>query len=271
MITQGAASMLDSMFRLDERCALVTGAGRGLGRAIAQGLAAAGARLALVDRDPDAANQTRDLIAAQGAQAHVFVCDVGAPHQVETMVDAATHTLGRIDVLVNNAGVTKRIPLSDWTEADWTEVIRVNQLGTFTTARAVGRRMIQQRSGSIVNMSALGGGLIGLGRGNAIYCSTKGAVAALTRDLAAEWARYGVRVNALAPGWFDTEMNTPLIQQPRLLERILARVPLHRLGQPQDVVGPVLFLASDAAAMITGQILAVDGGASAIITIDEDR
>ncbi len=119
-------------------------------------------------------------------------------------------------------------------------------------------------------MAALGGGLVGLGRGNAIYCSTKGAVAAITRDLTAEWARFGVRVNCIAPGWFRTDMNAPLLKNESLLSRIVDRVPLGRLGEPEDVVGPVVFLASDASAMITGHLLPIDGGASSIIKLSDD-
>ena len=200
------------MFDFDRRIALVTGAARGLGRAIAAGLARHGAALAVVDRDADGAEEVARAIREGGGRATAFGCDVGDEDQVRRTVDAAESGLGPIDVLVNNAGITRRIALFDWRPEDWEEVIRVNQVGTFLVAREVGRLMTGRRRGSIVNMSALGGGLVGLGRGNAIYCGTKGAVAAMTRDLAAEWARFGVRVNCVAPGWFRTEMNAPLLK-----------------------------------------------------------
>ena len=258
------------MFDFDGRTALVTGAARGLGRAIAEGLARHGASVAVVDRDAGGAEEVARAIGEAGCRARAFACDVGDEEEVRRTVDAAESDLGPIDVLVNNAGITRRIALFDWRAEDWEEVIRINQVGTFLVAREVGRRMIGRGRGSIVNMSALGGGLVGLGRGNAIYCATKGAVAAMTRDLAAEWAQFGVRVNCVAPGWFRTEMNAPLLGNEALLGRILDRVPLGRLGEPEDVVGPVLFLASDAAAMVTGHILPIDGGAASIIRLSND-
>lgn len=255
------------MYSFDGRTALVTGAARGLGRAIAEGLARHGASVAVVDRDLDGAEEVARAIREGGGRAGAFGCDVGVEDEVRATVDAAESALGPIDVLVNNAGITRRIALFDWKAEDWEEVIRVNQVGTFLMAREVGRRMVGRRRGSIVNMSALGGGVVGLGRGNAVYCATKGAVAAMTRDLAAEWAQFGIRVNCVAPGWFRTEMNAPLLENEPLLGRILDRVPLGRLGEPEDVVGPVLFLASDAAAMVTGHTLPIDGGAASIVRL----
>jgi NAD(P)-dependent dehydrogenase (short-subunit alcohol dehydrogenase family) len=258
------------MFDFSGRVALVTGAARGLGRAIALGFAREGASVAVTDRDADGAELVARAIREAGGRARAYGCDVADADQIRVTVEETEADLGPVDALVNNAGITRRIALFDWRPGDWEEVIRVNQVGTFLVAREVGRLMTGRRRGSIVNMSALGGGLVGLGRGNAVYCGTKGAVAAMTRDLAAEWARFGVRVNCVAPGWFRTEMNAPLLKDGGLKDRILDRVPLGRLGEPEDVVGPVLFLASDASAMITGHTLPVDGGVNSIVRLSDD-
>src|SRR5205807_2330217 len=220
--------------------------------------------------DADGAELVARAIREAGGHARAYGCDVADADQVRVTVGETEADLGPIDALVNNAGITRRIALFDWQPQDWEEVIRINQVGTFLVAREVGRHMIARRRGSIINMSALGGGLLGLGRGNAIYCSTKGAVAALTRDLAAEWAQHGVRVNCVAPGWFRTEMNAPLLKNPGFLQRILDRVPLGKLGEPDDVVGPVVFLASDASAMMTGHVMPVDGGVAGIVSLGNE-
>jgi NAD(P)-dependent dehydrogenase (short-subunit alcohol dehydrogenase family) len=251
--------------------ALVTGAGRGIGRAAALGFAEHGARVAVVDIGPASAEETCQLIRDGGGEAEPWRCDVADDSQVRATVDAVIGRWGGVDVLFNNAGVNRRIPLEDWTAEDWNAVIGVNFIGVFCMSRAVGLHMVERRRGSIVNMSALGGGVIGLGRGTEIYTGTKGAVAAMTRDLAAEFAPYGVRVNCVAPGWIETAMNAPLLKNPEAAARVRERVPLGRWGTVDDIVGPVLFLASDAARYVTGHLIPLDGGAASIIKLTSDK
>ena len=250
---------------------VVTGGGRGLGRAAAAAFAEFGAVVAIVEIDADLATEACRSIREAGGQAESFHCDVSNEEQVELTIARIVDRFSSIEILFNNAGINRRLPLMEWTSDAWNDVIAVNFVGAFLVARAVGRHMIQRSSGSIVNMSAGGGGSFGLGRGTAIYCGTKGGVAAMTRDLAAEWAGYGVRVNCVAPGWIETEMNSPLLNNETVRQRVVERVPLARWGTPEDVVGPVLFLASDAARYVTGHMIPIDGGASAIVKLTDDE
>jgi len=259
------------LWDFSEKAVVVTGGGRGIGRAAALGFAEHGARVAVVDRDRSTAAETCELIRDKGGEARPWCCDVSQESQIRETVRAIVEAFSGIDVLFNNAGVNRRIPLEDWKPEDWNALIGVNFIGVFCMARAVGLHMIERRRGSIVNMSALGGGLIGLGRGTEIYTGTKGAVAAMTRDLAAEFAPHGVRVNCVAPGWIDTDMNAPLLKHPTAAERVRDRVPLGRWGTADDVVGPVLFLASDSARYVTGHLLPIDGGAASIIKLTSDN
>lgn len=253
--------MTKQPFDLQGRIAVVTGGARGLGQAAAVGLAQHGADVAVIDTDAAECADTASRVVALGRRCTVHACDVADEPQVAATVAGILTEHPRIDILVNIAGITARIPTDRMPPEQVRRLMEVNYYGSYWMCQSVGRHMLERGAGTIINMSALGGGLVGLGRGNAAYCSTKGAIAALTRDLACEWGPRGIRVNALAPGWFETAMNTGIFANPDFVAQIMTKVPSRRIGQPQDLVGPVVFLASDAAAMINGLIMPVDGGA----------
>jgi NAD(P)-dependent dehydrogenase (short-subunit alcohol dehydrogenase family) len=264
-----AKHMSSSLFDLTGRLAVVTGAARGLGQAAAVGLAMHGADVASIDLNLERCDETVREIVALGRRAVAYACDVSDESAVHAAVEAIHRDFGRIDLLVNVAGITARIPTTDIDSATVRRLTEVNYLGTFWMCREVARFMLAQGGGNIVNMSALGGGLLGMGRGNAAYCSTKGAIAALTRDLACEWADKGIRVNAVAPCWFQTDMNaTSIFANKRFMDQVRSKLPMGRIGMPTDLVGPIVFLASDASSMITGLVLPVDGGAAATCPIE---
>ena len=250
-------SSLD-LFRLDNQTAIVVGGAGGLGAAIARGLAEAGAAVALADANAGGAKQVAEGLLAAGRRALAVAVDVADRGSVEAMAGEVESRLGPVDVLVNSAGITHRSPAAEFPEAQWHRVIAVNLTGVFLASQAVGRRMIARRRGRVINIASIAGEL-GL-PGTIAYSASKGGVVQLTRALAVEWAPHNVRVNAIAPSWFSTNIGDLIHREPDYEARAMRRVPMGRMGQPDELVGAALYLASDASAMVTGHILAVDGG-----------
>jgi NAD(P)-dependent dehydrogenase (short-subunit alcohol dehydrogenase family) len=253
-----------NLFDLRESIALVTGGGQGLGQAIAEGLAAYGATVGIVDIDMGAAREVADRIGRAGGHATPIHCDVSEADQAAQAVKQALDTFGKIDVLVANAGIGDRSPAESMTIDQWDRVIGVNLRGVWLFDQAVGKHLIERKkAGSIINMASIAG-QVGLTTGNANYAASKGGVIALTRCLAIEWAAHGIRVNAIAPTHFRTPLVAAAIERnPAVLDYFLGNIPLGRLGEGPDIVGAAVFLASSASAMVTGHVLNVDGGHTA--------
>jgi 2-deoxy-D-gluconate 3-dehydrogenase len=250
--------MVSDLFRLDGKAALVTGASRGIGRAIAIGLAEAGADVALAARNAaDLAGAAAEILAL-GRRALVLPTDVARIEQIEAMVGSTLEGLGRLDILVNCAGIPGRKPTVELTEADYDRIYDLNIKAVTFCCAVAGRHFLAQRAGSVINIGSLTTFLGFPGR--ALYAGTKGAVGQLTKTLAVEWGPSGVRVNALAPGWILTDLSRGALDDPAFRQKVLDRTPLGRIGQPDDLKGVAVFLASDASAFVTGQIVAVDGG-----------
>jgi NAD(P)-dependent dehydrogenase (short-subunit alcohol dehydrogenase family) len=245
-------------FRLDDRVALVTGASSGLGRHFALALAKAGARVALCARRMDKLEETASLIAGAGGEAYPIAMDVTDAHSVRAGFEEADKTLGALSILVNNAGVPSGSFFLNMSEEEWRRVLGVNLDGVFRVAQEAARRMQQAGSGgSIVNIASVLG--LGVIKSLSAYCTSKAAVIQLTRAMALELARENIRVNALAPGYIATEMNTEFLASPPG-QALIGKVPQKRAGDLADLDGPLLLLASDAGAFMTGSVLSVDGG-----------
>jgi 2-deoxy-D-gluconate 3-dehydrogenase len=237
---------------------VVTGGGRGLGRAAALALADAGAEVALLARSREQIEAGAQAIAAHHGRAIAVQCDVADEQSVARAARTVVDRLGRVDVLINNAGVAPVAPLLDLDLADLRYTLEVNVIGTFVCAREFGAQMVAQGSGRVINIASIAG-LSGEAELTA-YCATKGAVIAFTRALALEWARHGVTVNAIAPGYFRTDLNREAIDDAKVGAKILEHIPLRRVGKPEEIGPLVVYLASDAAAFMTGSVIVLDGG-----------
>ncbi|MHB8890639.1 MAG: SDR family NAD(P)-dependent oxidoreductase [Candidatus Limnocylindrales bacterium] len=253
-------SQSDAPFRLTERMALVTGGGQGIGREIVRTLAAAGADVAIADLNLSTANEAAREVESMGRRAVAIQVDVADPQAVDVMTRAAIEALGRIDVLVNNAGICINTPVLEMTPDEWLRLMGINLNGVFWCSRSVGRHMVERGSGAIVNIGSMSGSIVNWPQPQAAYNASKAGVIHLTKSLASEWAEHGIRVNSVSPGYIGTEMTKLGMRTPGWGETWLAMSPMRRLGEPVDVARAVLYLASDAAAFATGTDLIVDGG-----------
>jgi NAD(P)-dependent dehydrogenase (short-subunit alcohol dehydrogenase family) len=255
------------LFDISDRVVLITGASRGIGRAIAQGLAEAGASIALASRTQSDLLKIAEEIRALGGRAETFPADVACVTEIQRLVHDVLVGMGQIDILVNVAGVNRRAPSAEITEEDWDTVVDLNLKGLFFTSQAIGRYWIETRrfaaehnrgKGKIINVGSIAGEMGS--RRRAPYTASKSGVSGVTRTLAVEWATEGVCVNCLAPGYIETELTKPLFDDPTFSASFHNRVPMGRRGYPADLVGPAVFLAAPASDYLTGQTIVVDGG-----------
>lgn len=247
---------MSNLFNLTGKVAVVTGGSRGLGKDMARGLAEAGANVVIISRQKQEA--FAEEMASIGVKGESIAFDLQDHHRYDELLDKIEQTMGPIDILVNNAGVQSRHPSTEFPREDWDRVMDVNANAVFFLCQKVGKRMIERKSGKIINLASLlsfQGGLT-----VPAYAASKGAVMQFTKSLANEWAKHGMNVNCIAPGYMETDMNTALIEDGVRSKQILERIPAERWGQPKDMQGAVIFLASSASDYVNGFTLAVDGG-----------
>jgi NAD(P)-dependent dehydrogenase (short-subunit alcohol dehydrogenase family) len=256
--------MVDQLFDLSGRVAVVTGAASGLSQAIATGIARVGADVVIADINDEGLQTTHEQITALGRKAVTAHCDISQPDDIERLFNAVDAAFGRVDILVNGPFAFNRAKPEDLSLEDWNRALAVCLTGFFMCSQAAGRRMIQSGTGgSILSLGSIAG-VSALGRGNFVYSVAKSGIHQMTRELAVEWAQHGIRVNAILP----VQMRTPAVQKwladpktdPALAAHLLTGIPMNRLGESEDIVGPAIFLLSDAAAFVTGVLLPVDGG-----------
>jgi gluconate 5-dehydrogenase len=250
-------------FDITGKIALITGSSAGIGLALARGLAEAGATVVINGRDGAKVEAARAALTAAGLKAHAMAFDVTDPAAVETAVARIEQDIGPLAILVNNAGIQRRMPLDEFPEETWRELMTTNLDSVFYVAKAVARRMIPRRAGAMVNICSVQSEL---GRPNiAPYTASKGAVKMLTKGMAIDWGKHGIRVNGLGPGYFRTELNKALVADETFSGWLTGRTPLGRWGEVEELVGACLFLVSPAASFVTGHVLYVDGGVTATL------
>ena len=250
--------MSHALFDLNQKRVLVTGSSRGLGLAIARGLAEAGAHVILNGTDKDRLRQTQEGLQQEGHACAAYACDVRDEEQVHQTVSAIARDVGPIDVLVNNVGIHRRAPLLEQDPADWDAVLDVNLTAAWRVSRIVAPGMIERRAGKIVNIASLQSFAARPTTGS--YAAAKGGLVMLTKAMAVEWGPYNVQANAIAPGYFHSDLTAPLAENPDFDAWVKMRSPANRWGEPHELVGPAVFLASDASSYVNGQVICVDGG-----------
>ena len=247
--------------QLKDKVAIITGARRGMGRTHALALVEEGAKVVVSDISLEDCQKVVDEIKSAGGEAMAIKCDVTKKQEVEKMIKDTLDKFGKIDILVNNAGIAEFKAFLEMTEEEWDRTLDINLKGYFLCAQACAKEMAKQKSGAIINISSIAMGQVGVGFSQiAHYCASKGGIAGMTEALAVELAPYNIRVNAIAPGIIETPMIDSIKQDPKTMEAMLARVPMGRVGKPEEVSNAVVFLASDKASYMTGSVIVVDGG-----------
>ncbi len=246
------------LFDLTDKITMITGGGSGIGRRVAEAFAEYGAKSIIADIDQKAAERVASEINAKGGKAIAHRVDVTQPGEVQGMVNVALDSFGRIDVLFNNAGISIRGPAESFSLEDWNQVIAANLTGMFICAQTVGKVMIKQKGGKIINTASVSAQL---GHpGNVAYAAAKHGVVGMTRVMAVEWATYGVSVNCIGPGVIETPLTLKALEDPKKYQELVSKVPMGRLGKPEDLIGAVIFLASQASNYVTGQTIYIEGG-----------